>query len=229
VTAPLKPPRQRPVTAYDGAIDLALPAVRRRKPQCNMETVMSKRFALLATVAALALAATSAAPALAQMSEKTVTVGGAPMYPSKNIVQNAVNSKDHTTLVAAVKAAGLVDTLSGPGPFTVFAPTNAAFAKLPAGTVDNLLKPENKPMLVKVLTYHVVPGRMTAVALMKAVKDGEGEAHLKTVEGDQLIVKQAGPGKLTVTDSKGDVAMVTIADVMQSNGVIHVIDTVLLP
>ena len=126
---------------------------------------MSKRFALLATAAVLALAAAVApAPVYAQMAEKTVTVGGAPMYPSKNIIQNAVNSKDHTTLVAAVKAAGLVDTLSGPGPFTVFAPTNAAFAKLPAGTVDNLLKPENKATLTKVLTYHVVPGRMTAVA-----------------------------------------------------------------
>ena len=159
-----------------------------------------------------------------QMSEKTVTVGGAPMYPSKNIIQNAVNSKDHTTLVAAVKAAGLVETLEGPGPFTVFAPTNAAFAKLPAGTVDNLLKPENKATLTKVLTYHVVPGRMTAVSLMKAVKDGEGEAHLKTVAGEDLTVKQAGPGKLTVTDAKGDVANVTIADVLQSNGVIHVIE-----
>ena len=191
---------------------------------------MSKRFSLFASAAVLALAAMTFVPTYAQsMSEKTVTVGGAPMYPSKNIVQNAVNSKDHTTLVAAVKAAGLVDTLSGPGPFTVFAPTNAAFAKLPAGTVDNLLKPENKPTLVKVLTYHVVPGRMTAVNLMKAVKDGEGEAHLKTVAGEDLIVKQAGPGELTVTDSKGDVAMVTIADVLQSNGVIHVIDTVMLP
>jgi len=191
---------------------------------------MSKRFALLASAAALAFAIVAPAPVVyAQMAEKTVTVGGAPMYPSKNIIQNAVNSKDHTTLVAAVKAAGLVDTLSGPGPFTVFAPTNAAFSKLPAGTVDNLLKPENKATLVKVLTYHVVPGRMTAVSLMKAVKDGEGEAHLKTVAGEDLIVKQAGPGKLTITDAKGDVAMVTIADVLQSNGVIHVIDTVLLP
>jgi uncharacterized surface protein with fasciclin (FAS1) repeats len=151
------------------------------------------------------------------------------MYPSKNIIQNAVNSKDHTTLVAAVKAAGLVDTLSGPGPFTVFAPTNEAFAKLPDGTVDNLLKPENKATLTTVLTYHVVPGRMNAANLMKAVKDGEGAAKLKTVSGDWLIVKQAGPGKLSVTDAKGDVAMVTIGDVMQSNGVIHVIDTVLLP
>jgi uncharacterized surface protein with fasciclin (FAS1) repeats len=196
-----------------------------------METPMSKRIALFASAAVIAFAAAiaPAAPALAQMNEKTVTVGGAPMYPSKNIIQNAVNSKDHTTLVAAVKAAGLVDTLSGPGPFTVFAPTNAAFTKLPAGTVDTLLKPENKATLTKVLTYHVVSGRMTAVALMKAVKDGEGEAHLKTVAGEDLIVKQAGPGKLTITDVKGDVAMVTIPDVLQSNGVIHVIDTVLLP
>ena len=123
----------------------------------------------------------------------------------------------------------LVDTLKSPGPFTVFAPTNAAFGKLPAGTVDTLLKPENKGTLTKVLTYHVVPGRMTAVNLMKAVKEGEGEAKLKTAAGDWLMVKQAGPGKLTVTDAKGDVAMVTIADVLQSNGVIHVIDTVLLP
>jgi uncharacterized surface protein with fasciclin (FAS1) repeats len=195
-----------------------------------MEILMSKRFALFVTAAALALAvAAPAAPAFAQMAEKTVTVGGAPMYPSKNIIQNAVNSKDHTTLVAAVKAAGLVDTLSGPGPFTVFAPTNEAFAKLPAGTVDTLLKPENKATLTKILTYHVVPGRMTAVTLMKAVKEGEGEAHLKTVAGVDLVVKQAGPGKLTITDAKGGVATVTIADVLQSNGVIHVIDTVLLP
>jgi uncharacterized surface protein with fasciclin (FAS1) repeats len=195
-----------------------------------MEPVMSKRFALIASAAFIALAAATTAPLYADaMSEKTVTVGGAPMYPSKNIVQNALNSKDHTTLVAAVKAAGLVDTLSSPGPFTVFAPVNAAFTKLPAGTVENLLKPENKDTLTKVLTYHVVPGRMTAVNLMKAVKDGEGEAKLKTVAGEDIIVKQAGPGKLTITDSKGDVAMVTIADVLQSNGVIHVIDTVLLP
>jgi uncharacterized surface protein with fasciclin (FAS1) repeats len=195
-----------------------------------MSKRFAKRLALLAGAAVFALAAAAApAPVLAQMSEKTVTVGGAPMYPSKNIIQNAVNSKDHTTLVAAVKAAGLVDTLSGAGPFTVFAPTNEAFAKLPAGTVDTLLKPENKAMLTKILTYHVVPGRMTAVNLMKAVKDGEGEAHLKTVAGADLSVKQAGPGKLTITDAKGDVATVTIADVLQSNGVIHVVDTVLLP
>ena len=191
---------------------------------------MSKRFTLIAAAAALALVAGAAVPLAAEsMAEKTVNVGGAPMYPSKNIIQNAVNSKDHTTLVAAVKAAGLVDTLSGPGPFTVFAPTNEAFAKLPAGTVDTLLKPENKATLTKILTYHVVPGRMTAANLMKAVKDGEGEVKLKTVSGDWLIVKQAGPGRLTITDAKGDVAMVTIADVLQSNGVIHVIDTVMLP
>lgn len=190
---------------------------------------MSKRFVLIAAAAVLALTA-GAVPALhAEMSEKTVNVGGAPMYASKNIIQNAVHSKDHTTLVAAVKAAGLVDTLEGPGPFTVFAPTNEAFAKLPAGTVGNLLKPENKGMLTKILTYHVVPGRLTAGKLMKAVKDGEGEAKLKTVEGEDLIVKQAGPGKLTVTDAKGDVAWVTIADVLQSNGVIHVVNQVLLP
>jgi uncharacterized surface protein with fasciclin (FAS1) repeats len=194
-----------------------------------METIMSKRFALFAAAAVLAFGAVTTAPLFAQMSERTVTVGGAPMYPSKNIIQNAVNSKDHTTLVAAVKAAGLVETLQGPGPFTVFAPTNEAFAKLPPGTVDNLLKPENKATLVKILTYHVVPGRMTAAALMKAVKNGEGMAKLKTVAGDDLIVKEAGPGKLTITDGKGDVAHVTIANVLQSNGVIHVIDTVLLP
>ena len=190
---------------------------------------MSKRIALFATVAAIALGAMASMPVAAQMSEKTVTVGGAPMYPSKNIIQNAVNSKDHTTLVAAVKAAGLVETLEGAGPFTVFAPTNEAFAKLPPGTVESLLKPENKPTLVKILTYHVVPGRMTVAGLMKAIKAGEGMAKLKTVAGEDLIVKEAGPGKLTITDAKGDVAHVTIANVMQSNGVIHVIDTVLLP
>jgi uncharacterized surface protein with fasciclin (FAS1) repeats len=229
VTTRLKPSPEAAVSLSDDDFSVVSTRLRRVEPN-QMETAMSKRFALLASAAVIAFtAAVAPVPGYAQMNDKTVTVGGAPMYPSKNIIQNAVNSKDHTTLVAAVKAAGLVDTLEGPGPFTVFAPTNEAFAKLPAGTVDNLLKPENKPTLVKVLTYHVVPGRMTAVALMKAVKDGEGEAHLKTVAGEDLIVKQAGPGKLTVTDSKGDVAMVTIADVLQSNGVIHVIDTVMLP
>jgi uncharacterized surface protein with fasciclin (FAS1) repeats len=191
---------------------------------------MSKRFSTFAFAAATTLAllsGTALIPAAAQ--DKTVTVGGAPMYPTKNIIQNAVNSKDHTTLVAAVKAAGLVDTLQGAGPFTVFAPTNSAFGKLPAGTVENLVKPENKETLTKILTYHVVPGRMTASALMKAVKDGEGLAKLKTAEGGWLTVKQAGPGKLSVTDAKGGTSMVSIADVLQSNGVIHVVDTVLLP
>src|SRR6202140_520531 len=194
-----------------------------------METVMSKRFALLATAAALALAVAAPAPVVyAQMAEKTVTVGGAPMYPSKNIVQNAVNSKDHTTLVAAVKAAGLVDTLSGAGPFTVFAPTNEAFAKLPPGTVDTLLKPENKDKLVAVLTYHVVPGRMSAKDLMDAAKKAGGQAKLKTVEGDWLTVEAKG-STLNIWDSKGNVSKVTIQNVFQSNGVIQVIDTVLLP
>ena len=171
----------------------------------------------------------SLAPAPGFAQEKTVMVGGAPMYPSKNIVENAVNSKDHTTLVAAVKAAGLVDTLAGKGPFTVFAPTNDAFAKLPAGTVETLVKPENKATLTKILTYHVVAGKMDAAALMKAVKDGGGKATLKTVAGGTLTVMDAGGGKLSITDAKGGKSMVTIGDVMQSNGVIHVVDTVLMP
>jgi uncharacterized surface protein with fasciclin (FAS1) repeats len=175
--------------------------------------------------AALAFAAFSAAPIVAK--EMTVLVGGAPMYPSKNIIENAVNSKDHTTLVAAVKAAGLVDTLSGPGPFTVFAPTNAAFAKLPAGTVDGLLKPENKDALVGVLTYHVVPGRLTAKDLMNQAMQAGGKTTLKTVEGEELTI-QAKDGALWVWDAKGDAAKITIKNVMQSNGVIHVIDTVLM-
>ena len=155
-------------------------------------------------------------------------VGGAPMYPTKNIVENAVNSKDHTTLVAAVKAAGLVDTLASAGPFTVFAPTNAAFKKLPAGTVETLVKPENKATLTKILTYHVVSGRLTAADLAAKVKQGGGEAALTTVEGETLIVQAKG-SKLFVTDAKGDVAAITIADVLQSNGVIHVVNTVMLP
>ncbi|MBD2700785.1 fasciclin domain-containing protein [Spirosoma sp. BT702] len=160
--------------------------------------------------------------------EKTVTVGGAPMYPSKNIIENAVNSKDHTTLVAAVKAAGLVETLSGPGPFTVFAPTNSAFDKLPKGTVETLVKPESKQMLTGILTYHVVPGRMSAEDLMKAIKDGSGKATLKTASGGTLTAMQQG-NKIQLTDAKGGTSTVTIADVFQSNGVIHVIDTVLMP
>jgi uncharacterized surface protein with fasciclin (FAS1) repeats len=191
-----------------------------------------KRIAItaLAGFAAVAFAAGLNAPAFAQMKDKehTVTVGGAPMYPSKNIVQNAVNSKDHTTLVAAVKAAGLVDTLQSPGPFTVFAPTNEAFAKLPAGTVDTLLKPENKKTLSSVLTYHVVPGRLTAKDIMEKVKAGGGKAMLKTVEGADLTFQEKD-GKLWIWDAKGDTAQITIRNVMQSNGVIHVIDTVMLP
>lgn len=194
---------------------------------------MSKRNGLVSAAVFGALFLTSAlvGPAVAQdkMSEKTVMVGGAPMYPSKTIVQNAVNSKDHTTLVTAVKAAGLVDTLSGAGPFTVFAPVNAAFAKLPAGTVETLLKPENKGTLTTVLTYHVVPGRLSAAKLMKAVKDGGGQARFKTVAGGEITVKSPAAGKLTITDAKGGVSQVTIGDVMQSNGVIHVVNTVLLP
>ena len=183
---------------------------------------LSCRSLLLA--AALATAAT--APALAQSSMThsmagPKMVGGAPMYPSKTIVQNAVNSKDHTTLVAAVKAAGLVDTLSGPGPFTVFAPTNAAFDKLPPGAVATLLKPVNKATLTKILTYHVVPGRLSAADL----HDGQ---TLTTVEGETLKVSKHG-NRITLTDAKGGMSHVTIADVFQSNGVIHVVDTVLMP
>lgn len=160
--------------------------------------------------------------------EKTVMVGGAAMYPSKNIVENAANSKDHTTLVAAVKAAGLVETLEGAGPFTVFAPVNEAFAALPAGTVDNLLKPENKATLTSVLTYHVVPGRIDSKSLAKMIKDGSGKAMAKTAQGAELTFSMKGKDVI-VTDSKGNAAKVTIADVYQSNGVIHVIDKVLMP
>ena len=174
----------------------------------------------------LMAAALAAASALFAMDTKMV--GGAPMYPSKDIIDNAVNSKDHTTLVAAVKAAGLVDTLKGKGPFTVFAPTNEAFAKLPAGTVDGLLKPENKATLTKVLTYHVVPGRMDAHALARKIKEGNGTASLTTASGGTLWAMMQGD-KIVVKDEKGDMSTVTIGDVYQSNGVIHVVDTVLLP
>lgn len=165
--------------------------------------------------------------AMAQ-KEKTVTVGGAPMYPSKNIVENAVNSKDHTTLVAAVKAANLVETLMSEGPFTVFAPTNAAFDKLPAGTVETLLKPENKKLLQTVLTYHVVAGKMNAKELMEAIKKGDGKATLTTVSGGTLTAWMKGKN-LYITDENGMSAKITISDVNQSNGVIHVIDTVVTP
>ena len=177
----------------------------------------------LAAIIALALVSMSS---FAQ--EKTVMVGGAAMYPSKNIIQNAVNSKDHTTLVAAVKAAGLVETLSGPGPFTVFAPTNKAFDKLPAGTVESLVKPENKATLTKILTYHVVAGKLNASDLAMKIKEGNGTAMLKTVEGGTLKVSMKGKSVI-LTDEKGGMSKVTIADVNQSNGVIHVIDTVVMP
>ncbi|WP_380879846.1 fasciclin domain-containing protein [Sphingomonas sp. DBB INV C78] len=155
-------------------------------------------------------------------------VGGAAMYPTKDIVDNAVNSKDHTTLVAAVKAAGLVDTLKGTGPFTVFAPTNAAFGKLPTGTVDTLVKPENKDQLTSILTYHVVPGRMTAKDIAAAIAAGGGKAELTTVQGEKLWASMMGK-TIMLTDAKGGTAHVTQGDVMQSNGVIHVVDTVLMP
>lgn len=161
-------------------------------------------------------------------AQKPVTVGGAPMYANKNIIENAVNSKDHTTLVAAVKAAGLVETLQGPGPFTVFAPVNAAFNALPAGTVDTLLKPENKGALTSVLTYHVVSGRLNAKALERMIKKGGGKAMLKTVQGGELTATESGD-VISITDAKGGTANITITNVNQSNGVIHVIDRVLLP
>lgn len=159
---------------------------------------------------------------------KTVMVGGAEMYPTKNIVENAVNSKDHTTLVAAVKAAGLVETLSGTGPFTVFAPINSAFDALPAGTVETLLKPENKAKLTSVLTYHVVSGKLNSWDLVKMIKEGNGSATLTTVQGETLTIKPSG-SSIMITDESGGTAKVTIADVNQSNGVIHVVDKVLLP
>ena len=185
------------------------------------------------TTAALALTMTFAIGnnANAQMmakKEKTVMVGGAAMYPSKNIVENAVNSKDHTTLVAAVKAAGLVETLQSKGPFTVFAPTNAAFNKLPEGTVETLVKPENKEMLTSILTYHVVPGKISSKDLMKIMKANGGKYMAKTVQGEELTFWMKGKD-IYVKDAKGGSAKVTIADVNQSNGMIHVIDTVLMP
>ncbi len=162
------------------------------------------------------------------MQEKTVMVGGAEMYPSKNIVENAVNSKDHTTLVAAVKAAGLLETLSGTGPFTVFAPTNAAFEALPAGTVETVLKPENKKMLTGILTYHVVPGKVNAADVLALIEQNNGRASVATVAGGMLTF-YVEDGNVFVEDENGNAAVVTIADVNQSNGVIHVIDSVLLP
>jgi uncharacterized surface protein with fasciclin (FAS1) repeats len=181
-----------------------------------------KRIKNLFMLAIVAMATTTA------VAQKTVMVGGAAMFPTKNIIENAVNSKDHTTLVAAVKAAGLVETLSGAGPFTVFAPTNAAFAKLPKGTVDGLLKPESKDALTGVLTYHVVAGRISAADVVAAIKKGGGKFVAKTVAGGDLTFSLKGK-KVQITDINGGKAYVTIADVNQSNGVIHVVDAVLLP
>jgi len=173
---------------------------------------------------AIGLASTSIASA-----QNTVMVGGEAMFPTKNIVENAVNSKDHTTLVAAVKAAGLVETLQSAGPFTVFAPVNDAFENLPEGTVETLLKPENKDKLTAVLTYHVVAGKMSAEDIMKAIKAGKGKATMKTVNGATLTATMNGPMNVVITDASGNAAHISVYDVNQSNGVIHVIDRVLLP
>ena len=200
-----------------------------------------KMLLLAASAASLTLCASTAtmatpanaghhamAPAVAKAGERTTMVGGAAMYPSRTIVANAANSADHTTLVAAVQAAGLVDTLNSAGPFTVFAPTNAAFAKLPAGTVNSLLLPAQRDALVKVLTYHVVAGRVTGADLMASIRAGNGRATLTTVQGSPLTATVSG-GHIMLTDAQGGMSHVTIADVMQSNGVIHVVDTVLMP
>jgi uncharacterized surface protein with fasciclin (FAS1) repeats len=183
---------------------------------------------LLSAVAIVAIAFAANTSLQAQSMEKTKMVGGAKMYPSKDIIDNAVNSKDHTTLVAAVKAAGLVETLKGKGPFTVFAPTNSAFDKLPKVTVETLLKPENKATLTKVLTYHVVAGNMDSKAIAAAIKKGKGKAEFTTVEGGKLWAWMEGK-KLILKDEKGGMSTITIADVHQKNGVIHVVDTVLMP
>jgi len=191
---------------------------------------MKKVNMMALAIAAIVCANTINAQTMAHknMKEHTVEVGGAPMYPSKNIIENAVNSKDHTTLVAAVKAAGLVETLMGKGPFTVFAPTNAAFEKLPAGTVETLLKPENKSTLTAVLTYHVVAGKLDSKEIARLIKEGMGKAEVTTVQGGKLWLWMKGT-KLMIKDEKGGMSTVTIKDVYQSNGVIHVVDAVVLP
>jgi uncharacterized surface protein with fasciclin (FAS1) repeats len=190
---------------------------------------MKKNLLSFALMALLGAASVSTASAQAKMTPGTVQVGGQAMYPNKNIVENAVNSADHKTLVAAVQAAGLVETLQGKGPFTVFAPTDAAFSTLPAGTVDNLVKPENKATLTKILTYHVVAGNMTADKIMTAIKAGKGTASLKTVSGGTLKAMMNGPKNVVLVDEKGGVSTISTYDVIQSNGVIHVIDKVLMP
>jgi uncharacterized surface protein with fasciclin (FAS1) repeats len=192
-----------------------------------MTTMTRTKIKTIIASIVLAFSLTALLPSVAH-AERTVMVGGSKMYPSKNIIENAINSKDHTTLVAAVKAAGLVDALEGPGPFTVFAPTNEAFDKLPAGTVDTLLKPENLTTLQGILKYHVVAGRYSAKDLNKLIDAGNGTATLPTLEGGNLTFTKDMSG-IAVTDAKGDVAHITITNVFQSNGVIHVIDTVLLP
>ena len=192
---------------------------------------MKRLYAILFVIAGIALASSSASAQMMKenaMMKENPMVGGAAMYPTKTIVANAMNSADHTTLVAAVKAAGLVDTLNSAGPFTVFAPTNAAFDQLPAGTVDTLLKPENKAMLTKVLTYHVVSGKYDSKVLGKLIKKGHGKAWLKTVSGGTLTAMMDG-SNIVVRDEKGGTSTVTVADVYQSNGVIHVVNAVLLP
>jgi len=194
-----------------------------------MQQIRSRALPVLVAMSVLFVSQATPAFAAGAMHEHTVMVGGAPMYPSKNIIQSAVNSKDHTTLVAAVKAAGLVDTLSGAGPFTVFAPTNAAFDALPAGTVDSLLKPENKAALTKVLTYHVVSGRLNAHELMEKIEKGKGRATLTTVSGGTLVAMMNGPRNIVIMDESGNTAHISTYDVNQSNGVIQVIDRVLLP
>ena len=186
---------------------------------------MKRLFAVMVAAAALTIGSSAA---FAQMMKDAPMVGGAAMYPSKTILANAMNSADHTTLVAAVKAAGLVETLNGKGPFTVFAPTNDAFAQLPAGTVDMLLQPQNKAMLTRILTYHVVAGKWDAKALARLIRKGNGQARLKTVSGGTLTAMMNG-NNIVVRDEKGGTATVTIADVYQSNGVIHVVNAVLMP
>ena len=193
-----------------------------------MHDSIKNTSAFLAGVAVIALTY-AAALSTPSFAEKTVMVGGAEMFPSKNIIQNAVNSQDHTTLVAAVKAAGLVDTLSGAGPFTVFAPTNRAFEKLPDGTVPTLLKPENKDKLTSILTYHVVPGKLTEKDLWDMVDKMDGKAELKTVNGKSLWIKRVSDKHLAVYDPEGHAGRITISNVLQSNGVIHVIDNVVQP
>ena len=188
---------------------------------------MNRKSLISAAIFAALVGTVAVAPVA--YAEITVMVGGAPMYPSKNIVENAVNSKDHTTLVAAVKAAGLVDTLASAGPFTVFAPTNEAFAALPKGTVETLLKPENKGTLTTVLTYHVIAGKMSAADIAAKIDEMGGKYSVATVAGPELTFKRSGKKHITVTDAKGGTANITIADVFQSNGVIHVVNKVLLP